>query len=42
LSEQEIPIIANRKLTGLAGPLRNFDAFSLGCNHVVLQAQAAE
>jgi phosphonoacetate hydrolase len=33
LSEQEIPIIANRKLTGLTGTLRNFDAFSLGCNH---------
>ncbi|CAN5459901.1 phosphonoacetate hydrolase [soil metagenome] len=42
LSEQEIPIISNRKLTGLTGTLRNFDAFSLGCNHIALQAQAAE
>ena len=34
LSEQVIPIISNRKLVGLHTPLRNFDAFYLGCNHI--------
>jgi len=34
LTEQEVPVIANRKLTTLPAHLRNFDAFALGCNHV--------
>jgi phosphonoacetate hydrolase len=34
LTEQEIPVIANRKLKDLPPGLRNFDAFALGCNHV--------
>ena len=33
LSEQVIPVICNRKLTGLHSPLRNFDAFFIGCNN---------
>jgi phosphonoacetate hydrolase len=35
LTEQEIPVISNRKLKNLPAQLRNFDAFALGCNHVV-------
>ncbi|WP_421693176.1 phosphonoacetate hydrolase [Aestuariivirga sp.] len=35
LTEQEIPVIANRKFKDLPGTLRNFDAFALGCNHIV-------
>jgi phosphonoacetate hydrolase len=35
LSEQEVPVIANRKLKGLSGTIRNFDAFAIGCNHIV-------
>jgi phosphonoacetate hydrolase len=35
LTEQEIPVIANRKFRNLHAPLRNFDAFALGCNNVV-------
>ena len=42
ITEQTIPIIANRKLVGLPETLRNFDAFSIGCNHVAGMAQAAE
>jgi phosphonoacetate hydrolase len=34
LSEQRVPIISNRKLSGLPTPLRNFDAFFIGCNCV--------
>jgi phosphonoacetate hydrolase len=34
LTEQEIPVISNVKLTNLPRPLRNFDAFYLGCNCV--------
>ncbi|HTN95972.1 MAG TPA: alkaline phosphatase family protein, partial [Nordella sp.] len=42
LSEQEIPIIVNRKTQGLTGTLRNFDAFAIGCNHIAAaQEQAA-
>lgn len=41
LSEQEIPIIVNRKTVGLTGPLRNFDAFAIGCNHIAKAAVAA-
>jgi len=35
LSEQEVPVIVNRKLNNLPARLRNFDAFALGCNHVM-------
>jgi len=41
LSEQEIPIIVNRKTIGLSGGLRNFDAFAIGCNHIAKAAVAA-
>lgn len=34
LSEQEVPIIINRKAHNLPKDLRNFDAFFIGCNHV--------
>jgi phosphonoacetate hydrolase len=34
LSEQEVPIIINRKVHDLPEHLRNFDAFYIGCNHV--------
>lgn len=42
LSEQEVPVIVNRKLTGLTGTIRNFDAFAIGCNHIAAAAAAAE
>ena len=42
LSEQEVPVIVNRRLTGLSGTIRNFDAFAIGCNHIVTAAAAAE
>ncbi|MCA3575612.1 MAG: phosphonoacetate hydrolase [Aestuariivirga sp.] len=35
LTEQEIPVIANRKFKDAPATLRNFDAFALGCNHIV-------
>ena len=35
LTEQEVPVITNRKLKGLSGTIRNFDAFAIGCNHIV-------
>ncbi|QIG50303.1 phosphonoacetate hydrolase [Nordella sp. HKS 07] len=41
LSEQEIPIIVNRKTQGLAGTLRNFDAFAIGCNHIAAGREKA-
>lgn len=34
LTEQEIPVICNRKLKNLRVPLRNFDAFFIGCNNL--------
>lgn len=34
LTEQEIPVICNRKLANLHAPLRNFDAFFIGCNNL--------
>jgi phosphonoacetate hydrolase len=35
LTEQRVPLIANRKLTGLEGrALRNFDVFDVAMNHV--------
>ncbi len=42
LAEQQIPILTNRKLVGLEGALRNFDAFAIGCNHMLALAKAAE
>lgn len=41
ITEQEIPIIVNRKTAGLSGTLRNFDAFAIGCNHVAGAARDA-
>ncbi len=35
LTEQEVPVIANRKFKNLPAQLRNFDAFALGCNHIM-------
>jgi phosphonoacetate hydrolase len=35
LTEQEIPVISNRKFKDAPAALRNFDAFFLGCNHIV-------
>lgn len=35
LTEQEIPVIANRKFKNAPAGLRNFDAFALGCNNIV-------
>jgi phosphonoacetate hydrolase len=35
LTEQEIPVIANRKFRNAPARLRNFDAFALGCNHIM-------
>jgi phosphonoacetate hydrolase len=35
LTEQEIPVISNRKLRNLPAQLRNFDAFAIGCNNIV-------
>ena len=35
LTEQEVPVIANRKFKDAPATLRNFDAFALGCNHLV-------
>jgi phosphonoacetate hydrolase len=34
LTEQQVPVIVNRKTQGLLAPLRNFDAFAIGCNHI--------
>lgn len=34
LTEQVVPIILNRKGVNLGADLRNFDVFSIGCNHV--------
>jgi phosphonoacetate hydrolase len=42
LSEQEIPIITNRRAKDLTGTLRNFDAFHIGCNQLETLAEAAE
>jgi phosphonoacetate hydrolase len=42
LSEQEIPIITNRKIVGMQGALRNFDAFFIGCNHLAVMPEATE
>ena len=35
LTEQEVPVIANRKFKDAPAMLRNFDAFALGCNNIV-------
>jgi phosphonoacetate hydrolase len=42
LSEQEVPVIVNRRLAGLSGTIRNYDAFAIGCNHIATAAAAAE
>jgi phosphonoacetate hydrolase len=41
LTEQEIPVIVNRKTAGLTGSIRNFDAFAIGCNHIAARAEQA-
>ncbi len=35
LTEQTIPVIVNRKTRNLPKPLRNFDAFFIGCNCII-------
>jgi phosphonoacetate hydrolase len=35
LTEQTIPVIVNRKTQNLPNPLRNFDAFFIGCNCII-------
>jgi phosphonoacetate hydrolase len=35
LTEQAIPVIVNRKTQNLPVPLRNFDAFFIGCNCII-------
>ena len=35
LTEQTVPIIANHKIQDLPKPLRNFDAFFIGCNCII-------
>ena len=35
LTEQTIPVIVNRKTQNLPIPLRNFDAFLIGCNCII-------
>jgi phosphonoacetate hydrolase len=35
LTEQTVPVIVNRKVQSLPKPLRNFDAFFIGCNCIV-------
>lgn len=42
ITEQEIPIIVNRRTANLGARLRNFDAFSIGLNNIADAAQAAE
>jgi phosphonoacetate hydrolase len=42
LTEQEVPIIVNRRIERVIGTLRNFDAFAIGCNHIAARAEAAE
>jgi phosphonoacetate hydrolase len=42
LSEQEIPIITNRRIVQRSGTLRNYDAFQIGCNELETLAEAAE
>jgi phosphonoacetate hydrolase len=41
LTEQTVPMIVNRQVTGLPKPLHNYDAFAVGLNHVVSAAAAA-
>ena len=40
LTEQEVPIIVNRKIAESRQALRNFDAFSIGCNHIAATPSA--
>ncbi|HEX7108425.1 MAG TPA: phosphonoacetate hydrolase [Aestuariivirga sp.] len=35
LTEQTVPVIVNRKVQSLPKPLRNFDAFFIGCNCII-------
>ena len=43
VSEQTVPLIVNRPVTGLEGRrLRNFDAFDIALNHLAPAAAVAE
>lgn len=42
ITEQQIPIILNRKAANLPADLRNFDAFQIGCSQAANLTQAAE
>ena len=35
LTEQTVPVVVNRKVQNLPKPLRNFDAFFIGCNCII-------
>ncbi len=35
LTEQTVPVIVNRKVQNLPKPLRNFDAYFIGCNCII-------
>jgi len=41
ISEQRVPVIVNRRMSEVPEGLRNFDAFFIGCNNVVLKQEAA-
>ena len=40
ITEQEVPMIVNRKTANLPDTLRNFDAFAVGLNHIASPASA--
>ena len=40
ITEQDVPMVVNRKVHSLSGDLRNFDAFFIGCNNVAGLVQA--
>lgn len=42
ITEQQIPIILNRKAANLPANLRNFDAFQIGCSQAANLKEAAE
>jgi len=44
LTEQQVPVIINREIAEYGRPLRNFDAFDIGCNYLGARrsADAAE
>ena len=42
ITEQQIPIILNRRAVDLPSRLRNFDAFQIGCSQAAKLTEAAE